>query len=101
MRFKTVSVIRFGIPILVVWLACFPAIVLGCLEDLKVNGLPRVEKKTNVVVIMGDDWSWPHASVLGHSVVQTPVFDRIAREGVLFESAFTNAPSCTPSRLCS
>jgi N-sulfoglucosamine sulfohydrolase len=98
MRFKTVSVIRFGIPILVVWLACFPAIVLGCLEDLKVNGLPRVEKKTNVVVIMGDDWSWPHASVLGHSVVQTPVFDRIAREGVLFESAFTNAPSCTPSR---
>lgn len=52
----------------------------------------------NIVVIMGDDWSWPHASVLGDPTVKTPAFDRIAREGVLFENAFVSAPSCTPSR---
>ena len=52
----------------------------------------------NIVVIMGDDWSWPHASILGDKTVRTPSFDRIAREGVLFENAFTPAPSCTPSR---
>lgn len=52
----------------------------------------------NIVIIMGDDWSWPHASVLGDKTVKTPNFDRIAREGVLFENAFTPAPSCTPSR---
>lgn len=52
----------------------------------------------NIVVIMGDDWSWPHASILGDKTVQTPNFDRIAREGVLFENAFVSAPSCTPSR---
>lgn len=52
----------------------------------------------NIVVIMGDDWSWPHASILGDKTVRTPTFDRIAREGVLFENAYTPAPSCTPSR---
>jgi arylsulfatase A-like enzyme len=31
--------------------------------------------------------------------VKTPAFDRVAREGVLFQSAFVSAPSCTPSRL--
>ncbi len=52
----------------------------------------------NIVVIMGDDWSWPHASILGDKTVKTPNFDRIAREGVLFENAFVSSPSCTPSR---
>ena len=55
--------------------------------------------KPNIVFFMADDWSWPHAGVLGDPVVQTPNFDRVAREGVLFENAFVSTPSCTPSRL--
>ena len=47
---------------------------------------------------MGDDWSWPHAGFLSDKVVQTPTFDRLAREGVVFEQAFVSSPSCTPSR---
>jgi len=53
----------------------------------------------NIVVIMGDDWSWPHAGILGDAVVKTPTFDRIAKEGVLFQHAYVSSPSCTPSRL--
>jgi arylsulfatase A-like enzyme/outer membrane protein assembly factor BamB len=48
---------------------------------------------------MADDWSWPHAGILGDPVVETPHFDRIASQGVLFENAFVSTPSCTPSRL--
>ena len=60
---------------------------------------PRLAKeRPNIVVIMGDDWSAPHASILGDPVVKTPTFDRIAREGLLFENAFVSTPSCTPSR---
>ena len=60
---------------------------------------PRfIQKRPNIVVIMGDDWSWPHASILGDPVVKTPNFDRIAREGILYENAFACTPSCTPSR---
>ncbi|HUS91441.1 MAG TPA: sulfatase [Phycisphaerae bacterium] len=55
-------------------------------------------KRPNILLLIGDDWSWPHAGVLGDPVVKTPTFDRVAREGVLFRRAFTPAPSCTPSR---
>ena len=54
--------------------------------------------KPNVVFFMADDWSWPHAGILGDPVVKTPNFDRVAREGMLFENAFVSTPSCTPSR---
>jgi len=55
--------------------------------------------RPNIVFCMADDWSWPHAGILGDPVVKTPNFDRMAREGVLFENAFVSTPSCTPSRL--
>lgn len=57
------------------------------------------EERPNIVVLMADDWSYPHAGELGDPVVQTPGFDRVAREGVLFPNAFVSTPSCTPSRL--
>jgi len=59
----------------------------------------------NILFAIADDWSWPHASIAyqmhipgSDSVVQTPVFDRISREGILFTNAFCCAPSCSPSR---
>jgi len=54
--------------------------------------------KPNILLLLADDWSWPHAGALGDPVVKTPNFDRIARQGVLFNNAFVTAPSCTPSR---
>jgi arylsulfatase A-like enzyme len=36
--------------------------------------------------------------VYGDKVIKTPVFDRVAREGMLFTHAFSAAPSCTASR---
>lgn len=57
------------------------------------------QRQPNIVVCMADDWSWPHAGILGDPVVKTPHFDRVAAEGVLIENAFVSTPSCTPSRL--
>lgn len=58
----------------------------------------RAEERPNILLAMADDWGWPHAGAYGDPVVQTPTFDRLAREGVLFRNAFVAAPSCTPSR---
>ena len=58
-----------------------------------------IDARPNIVVLIADDWSWPHASVLGSKSVKTPNFDRVANEGTLFENAFVSTPSCTPSRL--
>jgi len=54
--------------------------------------------RPNIVFAIADDWGWPHAGAYGDPVVQTPAFDRIAREGVLFQQAYVSSPSCTPSR---
>jgi len=57
-----------------------------------------VPAKPNILFLLADDWSYPHAGVYGDPVIQTPTFDRLAEEGILFENAFCSAPSCSPSR---
>ena len=56
------------------------------------------ETRPNILLMMADNWSWPHASVFGNSLCKTPAFDQLAREGVLFTHAFAPHPSCAPSR---
>jgi len=58
----------------------------------------ELETPPNILFCIADDWGWPHAGVYGDSVVQTPTFDRLAHEGLLFEQAYISSPSCTPSR---
>jgi N-sulfoglucosamine sulfohydrolase len=54
--------------------------------------------RPNILFAIADDWGWPHAGAYGDPVVQTPAFDRLASEGILFMHAYISAPSCTPSR---
>lgn len=56
------------------------------------------ETRPNILVLIADDWSWPNASIAGEPELKTPNFDRIAREGLLFNHAYASAPSCTASR---
>jgi len=55
-------------------------------------------ERPNIIFCIADDWSWPHASIHGDKVIQTPNIDKVAREGVLFHRAYCMSPSCTPSR---
>lgn len=63
------------------------------------------EKKPNVLFAFADDWG-QHASIYAkvngpggvNDVIDTPNFDKIAEEGVLFRNAFVSSPSCTPCR---
>jgi arylsulfatase A-like enzyme len=74
-------------------------IILTLCHALLPNGEAAESQRPNLVFFMADDWSFPHAGILGDPVVRTPHFDRVAREGILFENAFVSTPSCTPSRL--
>lgn len=60
--------------------------------------LDAASDRPNILLLMADDWSYPHAAALGDPVVRTPTFDRMVREGALFDNAFVSSPSCTPSR---
>lgn len=73
----------------------------GPATDASVRQPPAVAREgrpPNILFIIADDWSHPHAGVYGDPVVRTPAFDRVAREGALFAHAYVAAPSCTPSR---
>jgi len=52
----------------------------------------------NIVVILADDIGYGDLSCYGAKLVQTPVLDRLAREGRRFTDAHSPASTCSPSR---
>ena len=56
------------------------------------------DKRPNILIALADNWAFPHAGVYGDKTVKTPVFDRIAKNGFLFNEAFCQVPSCSPAR---
>jgi arylsulfatase A-like enzyme len=56
------------------------------------------EQQPNILFLIADDWSYPHAGIYGDPVVRTPNFDFLAKNGALFQNAFCASPSCSPSR---
>ena len=58
----------------------------------------RTWKRPNILLAISDDQSWRHASAYGCQGIKTPAFDRVAKDGVLFTSAFAGSPGCSPSR---
>src|SRR5438093_224085 len=52
----------------------------------------------NILWICTDSQRWDTLGCYGNSFVTTPHADRLAREGVVFEHAFSQSPVCTPSR---
>lgn len=55
-------------------------------------------KRPNILFVIADDWGYGHAGAYGSKWVNTPGFDRVARQGVLFNNTFTSNPKCSPCR---
>ncbi|MCC6511700.1 MAG: sulfatase [Pirellulaceae bacterium] len=75
-----------------------------CLSILPLAAMAQAPTKTagkparpNILFAIADDWGL-HAGAYGTTWVKTPTFDRIAREGVLFNQAYTPMAKCAPSR---
>ncbi len=79
--------------------------LLAALLIVQISCVKDTPKQPNILFIFADDWG-RYASIYNeidggntlNSIVKTPNFDRITREGVLFTNAHVNAPSCTPCR---
>ena len=56
------------------------------------------KEKPNILFILADDASFAHFSAYGSTWVKTPAFDEIAKNGLLFNKAYTPNAKCAPSR---
>ena len=75
-------------------------ILLSCLIGLALTaGAATENSQPNILFAIADDWGL-HASAYGTRWVKTPAFDRVAREGILFNNAYTPNAKCAPSRAC-
>lgn len=74
--------------------ACLAAGLAGC------GTTASQRKRPNILFAIADDASFPHMGAYGTSWVNTPGFDQVAEEGVLFTRAYTPNAKCAPSRAC-
>lgn len=72
--------------------AIFLSILIGC-QNKSVE-----TKRPNILFAISDDQSYPHTSFAGSNFVNTPAFDRVAKEGVYFTNCYAGSPGCAPSR---
>lgn len=67
---------------------------------LGTTGKAAESQRPNILFAIADDLSYPHMSAYGTDWVETPAFDRVAREGLLFDRCYTPNAKCAPSRSC-
>lgn len=79
---------RFWGGLLVALIAC----QVSCKQKEAVSPAP------NILFVIADDLSYPHTGAYGTNWINTPGFDRVAREGLLFTRAYTPNAKCSPSR---
>ncbi len=72
-------------------------IVIAFLLSVSIGNAQEAEKRPNILVIMFDD-AGLDMSAYGSTYVNTPGFDAIAKEGILFNKAYTPNAKCAPSR---
>lgn len=70
----------------------------ACLPGSRAPAAEDALRRPNILLVIADDWSYGHSSLDGCKWVNTPNFDRVAREGVRFVHCFTSNPKCSPCR---
>ena len=54
----------------------------------------------NIILFYVDDMGWKDVGFMGSDFYETPNIDSLANAGMIFSSAYANAPNCAPSRAC-
>jgi len=74
-----------------------PCLITNCNSSPRENS---TDDRPNILIAMGDDISFPHMNAYGSTFLKTPGFDRVAREGILFNNVYTPNAKSSPSRAC-
>jgi N-sulfoglucosamine sulfohydrolase len=74
-----------------------PASLLAATGATRASSAPASPTPPNILFAIADDWGL-HAGAYGTPWVKTPHFDRVARDGILFNNVYTPNAKCAPSR---
>ncbi|QNN20923.1 sulfatase [Planctomycetales bacterium ZRK34] len=55
-------------------------------------------ERTNVIVMLVDDWGWRDAGCFGSDLYETPNIDRLAARGMKFTNGYAACTVCSPTR---
>ena len=55
-------------------------------------------KRPNILFVFSDQQRYDTLGCTGNAIIHTPNLDRLARDGVCFEQAFSSCPICSPYR---
>lgn len=91
MKFSMTKRCRRKDPFSILWAIFLILVMYGCKDQMG-------DGKPNVILIMSDDMGYECLSCYGGRSYQTPVIDRLAENGVLFNQCIAQ-PLCTPSRV--
>ena len=58
----------------------------------------RPTKRPNIVLVIADDLTWHDVGCYGSKQVNTPNIDKLAKQGMKFNYAFTATAMCSPTR---
>lgn len=61
------------------------------------NILSAAESPPNIVLVISDDQAWTDYGFMGHTDIQTPNLDKLAKEGILFTRGYVPTALCRPS----
>jgi len=76
----------------------FSMLPLALPVALSAADLTKPADKSNVLLILSDDHSYPHVGCYGNTEIMTPNLDKFAGEGMRFDRAYVTSPQCVPSR---
>ena len=72
--------------------------IQGCASAANQTTSISRNSKPNIVLFLADDQSIDDVGCYGNNVIRTPNIDRLAKEGLKFNLAFTPTAMCSPSR---
>lgn len=76
----------------------FLTIIAASCNTKEKNESKTVEAKPNILLLLSDDHQADLINALGNPYIKTPSLDKLVQEGTTFTQAFTETPTCVPSR---
>lgn len=89
------------LPCRLLGILCLVSAGLKLEASTQAHGAPAAEAgtdKPNVLFIFADQLRYTALGSSGNKVVRTPNLDRLARQGLVFDRAFSSHPLCSPYR---